>query len=78
MSKLTFCLRVGAEFTQLAPVKRQGNRRYYPASGCADDSWNSGVSLYDQGYTIGGAKQKLEGSETKDDSAQSRQLIHAR
>jgi hypothetical protein len=31
--------------------------------------------LYDQGYTIGGAKQKLEGSETKDDSSQSRQLI---
>ena len=31
--------------------------------------------LYDQGYTIGGAKQKLEGNEIKDDTSQYKQLI---
>lgn len=62
------------EFTQLAPVKRRGNRRYYQRQDVLMIRQIRGL-LYDQGYTIGGAKQKLEGSETKDDSAQSRQLI---
>jgi hypothetical protein len=31
--------------------------------------------LYDQGYTIGGAKQKLNGTELKDDTSQYKQLI---
>ncbi|MBK8969823.1 MAG: MerR family transcriptional regulator [Hahellaceae bacterium] len=62
------------EFTQLAPVKRRGNRRYYQRQDVLMIRQIRGL-LYDQGYTIGGAKQKLEGSETKDDSSQSRQLI---
>jgi hypothetical protein len=31
--------------------------------------------LYDQGYTIGGAKQKLTSDDSKDDATQSNQLI---
>ncbi len=62
------------EFTQLAPVKRRGNRRYYQRQDVLTIRQIRGL-LYDQGYTIGGAKQKLDGSETRDDSLQSRQLI---
>ena len=31
--------------------------------------------LYDQGYTIGGARQKLTGEEVADDNSQSQQII---
>jgi hypothetical protein len=31
--------------------------------------------LYEQGYTIGGARQYLEGGQAKDDANQSQQLI---
>ena len=31
--------------------------------------------LYDQGFTIGGARQRLSGDEAKDDTTQYRQLI---
>ena len=31
--------------------------------------------LYDQGYTIGGAKQKLSSHEVKDDTSQYKQII---
>ena len=36
------------EFTQLRPMKRRGNRRYYQHL------------LYDQGFTISGARNKLQ------------------
>jgi DNA-binding transcriptional MerR regulator len=62
------------EFTQLAPVKRRGNRRYYQRQDVLTIRQIRGL-LYDQGYTIGGAKQKLEGTETRDDASQARQLI---
>jgi len=32
--------------------------------------------LYDQGFTIGGARQRLDGEEQKLDNTQYRQLIH--
>ena len=32
--------------------------------------------LYDQGFTIGGARQRLSGEDQKDDSTQFKQLIH--
>ncbi|MCY1461128.1 hypothetical protein D9M71_787520 [compost metagenome] len=32
--------------------------------------------LYDQGFTIGGARLRLSGDEAKDDSTQYKQLIH--
>jgi hypothetical protein len=31
--------------------------------------------LYEQGYTIGGARQMLEGDETRDDISRSQQII---
>lgn len=47
------------EFTQLKPVKRRGNRRYYQR----DDVMivrQIRTLLYDQGFTIGGARQNME------------------
>ena len=32
--------------------------------------------LYDQGFTIGGARQRLSGEDQKEDSTQYKQLIH--
>ena len=31
--------------------------------------------LYDQGFTIGGARQKLSGEEAKEDTSQSQQIV---
>lgn len=62
------------EFPQLAPVKRRGNRRYYQRQDVLTIRQIRSL-LYDQGYTIGGAKQKLSSSEAKDDSSQYKQLI---
>ena len=62
------------EFPQLSPVKRRGNRRYYQR---ADVLLIREIRslLYDQGFTIGGAKQKLESSEKKEEDTQYKQLI---
>jgi DNA-binding transcriptional MerR regulator len=62
------------EFPQLTPVKRRGNRRYYQRQDVLMIRQIRSL-LYDQGYTIGGAKQKLNGSDTKDDVTQAKQLI---
>ncbi len=62
------------EFPQLAPVKRRGNRRYYQRKDVLMIRQIRSL-LYDQGYTIGGAKQKLEGSETREDASQTKQII---
>lgn len=62
------------EFEQLAPVKRRGNRRYYQRQDVLMIRQIRSL-LYEQGYTIGGAKQKLAGNEGKDDSSQYKQLI---
>jgi DNA-binding transcriptional MerR regulator len=46
------------EFPQLKPVKRRGNRRYYQR----DDVLcirQIRALLYDEGYTIGGARQRM-------------------
>lgn len=48
------------EFPQLKPVKRRGNRRYYQRQDVLMIRQIRAL-LYDQGYTIGGARQKLEG-----------------
>lgn len=47
------------EFSQLSPVKRRGNRRYYQREDVLTIRQIRNL-LYEQGYTIGGAKQKLE------------------
>lgn len=46
------------EFTQLKPVKRRGNRRYYQRHDVVLIREIRGL-LYEQGFTIGGARQQL-------------------
>ena len=46
------------EFTQLRPVKRRGNRRYYQRHEVMMIRKIRGL-LYDQGFTISGARNKL-------------------
>ena len=46
------------EFPQLKPVKRRGNRRYYQRDDVLTIRQIRGL-LYDQGYTIGGARQRM-------------------
>ena len=62
------------EFPQLNPVKRRGNRRYYQRQDVLMIRQIRAL-LYDQGFTIGGARQRLSGDEAKDDNTQYRQLI---
>jgi len=62
------------EFSQLSPVKRRGNRRYYQRQDVMTIRQIRSL-LYDQGYTIGGAKLKLVNDDSKDDSTQSHLLI---
>lgn len=47
------------EFPQLKPVKRRGNRRYYQQQDVLTIRQIRSL-LYDQGYTIGGARQRME------------------
>lgn len=62
------------EFPQLSPVKRRGNRRYYQRADVLMIRQIRSL-LYDQGYTIGGAKQKLSSAEVKEEATQYKQLI---
>jgi len=62
------------EFPQLKPVKRRGNRRYYQRHDVILIRQIRSL-LYDEGFTIGGARQRLEGSDAKDDAIQSQQII---
>ena len=48
------------EFTQLKPTKRRGNRRYYQHHEVLLVRRIREL-LYEQGYTISGARNKLEG-----------------
>mgnify|MGYP003836165365 FL=1 len=57
------------EFTQLKPVKRRGNRRYYQRHDVVLIREIRGL-LYEQGFTIGGARQQLE-TENKQEPASS-------
>ena len=63
------------EFPQLKPVKRRGNRRYYQRHD-VEMIRNIRSLLYEQGFTIGGARQKMSGEEAKEDVTQSQQIIH--
>ena len=62
------------EFPSLSPVKRRGNRRYYQRHEVLMVRQIRGL-LYEQGYTIGGARLRLEGDAGKDESAMSAQII---
>jgi DNA-binding transcriptional MerR regulator len=58
------------EFPQLKPVKRRGNRRYYQRQ---DVLMIRGIRalLYEQGFTIGGARQKMDNEKSEPESDQS-------
>jgi DNA-binding transcriptional MerR regulator len=48
------------EFPQLKPVKRRGNRRYYQREDVLLIRQIKSL-LYEQGFTIGGARQRMSG-----------------
>lgn len=62
------------EFPQLKPVKRRGNRRYYQRHDVMMVRQIRSL-LYEEGFTIGGARQKLSGPEAKVDVNQSQQTV---
>ena len=62
------------EFPQLKPVKRRGNRRYYQRQDVLIIRQIRSL-LYDEGFTIGGARLRLTGNEAKSDVTQSQQII---
>ncbi len=56
-------------------MKRRGNRRYYQRHDVLMIRQIRSL-LYNEGFTIGGARQRLtQGDETRDESSQDRQLI---
>ena len=62
------------EFPQLKPVKRRGNRRYYQRQDVIVIRQIRAL-LYEQGFTIGGARNKLQGEEARSDVSQSQQIV---
>ena len=58
-----------AEFPQLKPVKRRGNRRYYQRGDVELVRAIRGL-LYEEGYTIGGARQRLSSDDSSPNSAE--------
>lgn len=62
------------EFPQLKPVKRRGNRRYYQRHDVIMIRQIRSL-LYEQGFTIGGARQRLSGDDAKEDVTQRQQVV---
>ena len=62
------------EFPSLKPVKRRGNRRYYQRHDVLMVRQIRSL-LYEQGYTIGGARLRLEGEGAKQEAALSHQIV---
>jgi DNA-binding transcriptional MerR regulator len=62
------------EFPGLKPVKRRGNRRYYQRHDVLTIRQIRSL-LYDQGFTITGARQRLEGEPGKVEATLSLQII---
>ncbi len=62
------------EFPQLKPVKRRGNRRYYQRHDVIMIRQIRSL-LYEQGFTIGGARQQLSGDEAREDVSQRQQIV---
>ena len=62
------------EFTQLKPVKRRGNRRYYQRHDVVLIREIRGL-LYEQGFTIGGARHQLENEDKSEQNQDRKQLI---
>jgi DNA-binding transcriptional MerR regulator len=53
---------------------RRGNRRYYQRQDVLMIRQIRAL-LYDQGFTIGGARQRLSGDEAREDTTQYKQMI---
>ena len=62
------------EFPNLKPVKRRGNRRYYQRHDVLTIRQIRSL-LYDQGFTITGARQRLEGEQGKAEASISTQIV---
>ena len=62
------------EFESLSPVKRRGNRRYYQRHDVLMIRQIRGL-LYEEGYTISGARQRLEGESGRQETTMSAQII---
>lgn len=62
------------EFNQINPVKRRGNRRYYQYQDVLIIRQIRSL-LYEQGYTIGGARAHLSSEDARSDSTLTKQLI---
>src|ERR1700733_8837722 len=62
------------ESPQLKPVKRRGNRRYYQRQDVLIIRQIRSL-LYEQGFTIGGARNKLGGDEARTDNTQRQQIV---
>ena len=62
------------EFPQLKPVKRRGNRRYYQRHDVLIIRQIRSL-LYEQGFTIGGARLQLTGEGARHDVSQSQQIV---
>ncbi len=62
------------EFPSLNPVKRRGNRRYYQRQDVVLIRQIRSL-LYEHGFTIGGARQRLEGESAKQEQTPYKQLL---
>ncbi len=62
------------EFPQVKPVRRTGNRRYYQYKDVLVVRRIRSL-LYDQGFTIDGARQYLKSSEGREEQTQFRLLV---
>ena len=63
------------EFPNLKPVKRRGNRRYYQRHDVLMIRQIRSL-LYDQGFTITGARARLEGQQGRMEASISQQIVH--
>lgn len=62
------------EFEQLSPIKRRGNRRYYQHHDVLMIRQIRSL-LYEEGFTIGGARQKLNGEQSGEENTRYKQVI---
>ncbi len=62
------------EFEQLSDIKRRGNRRYYQHNDVLMIRQIRNL-LYEQGFTIGGARLRLSSDGELDESAQVKRVI---
>ena len=62
------------EFPALKPVKRRGNRRYYQRHDVLMIRQIRAL-LYEQGFTISGARARLEGQQARMEASISNQIV---